>query len=565
MADETKRVIDQTTDSSLSAGDYVIVDSQSEGTRKFDLGTELTDIKQDFSQITETTSNLFNANAIRVGMGAGGGSTPTRALSELIYVPNGAYVQAVTLPSNIKYDVEFYSGSTPSSTTLSGSSSYFADDRIYHYTESYPYIAILFAGTDNRVLTKSDFEGLKLRVSYVLKGAYYEDYVTAIDSTSRQKLNVEESEISSVNLVSEDINSKMLWEEGSIQTSDGSNLLVAGRYRTKGYIPTNIATITTDGSNGLFVFAYENDVYIGALATGDIFVTNGTENGYTNVQINRLAQKHPTYRFRLVVYSRDGTDTTLEEASAIDITNALKNPVHIKAIQYNIGKFNMGNSGGLSTNVEEKIANYKEFFANQDADLLFMEEFVDYIDSSQIYPSNSTLFDPIFRSASYEEKETAIKSQYLLNDTKFSYMHTSGDPSAWCIYGNTVINGNAFAVVASVLNVTADTTQKIRALTKLTDTLLAVYDNVIIGMDTNALSQTEADAIKAYMVGKGYTCGNWEYLGYKETYNLSSSMYRAIDNIFVKGNAKIVNFNVPNVYSDLSSDHFPVAADIVVY
>lgn len=47
MADETKRVIDQTTDSSLAAGDYVIVDSESEGTRKFDLGAELTGIKQD--------------------------------------------------------------------------------------------------------------------------------------------------------------------------------------------------------------------------------------------------------------------------------------------------------------------------------------------------------------------------------------------------------------------------------------------------------------------------------------------------------------------------------------
>ena len=53
MADETKRVIDQTTDTSLSAGDYVIVDSESEGTRKFDLGTELTDIKQDLLSINE--------------------------------------------------------------------------------------------------------------------------------------------------------------------------------------------------------------------------------------------------------------------------------------------------------------------------------------------------------------------------------------------------------------------------------------------------------------------------------------------------------------------------------
>lgn len=45
MADETKRIINQPVDTSLSAGDYVIVDSQSEGTRQFDLGSELRDIK----------------------------------------------------------------------------------------------------------------------------------------------------------------------------------------------------------------------------------------------------------------------------------------------------------------------------------------------------------------------------------------------------------------------------------------------------------------------------------------------------------------------------------------
>ena len=61
MADETKRVIDQTTDTSLSAGDYVIVDSESEGTRKFDLGTELTDIKGDLLQIyVEGKSLIIN-------------------------------------------------------------------------------------------------------------------------------------------------------------------------------------------------------------------------------------------------------------------------------------------------------------------------------------------------------------------------------------------------------------------------------------------------------------------------------------------------------------------------
>ena len=42
MADEKKRIINETTDTALaSSGDYVIVDSQTEGTRKFDLGAGL--------------------------------------------------------------------------------------------------------------------------------------------------------------------------------------------------------------------------------------------------------------------------------------------------------------------------------------------------------------------------------------------------------------------------------------------------------------------------------------------------------------------------------------------
>ena len=70
MSDERKRITDQTTDASLSAGDYIIVDSSSEGTRKFDLGSELSDIKQDLAQasgvpttVRQAIYNLLNASA----------------------------------------------------------------------------------------------------------------------------------------------------------------------------------------------------------------------------------------------------------------------------------------------------------------------------------------------------------------------------------------------------------------------------------------------------------------------------------------------------------------------
>lgn len=67
MADETKRVIDQATDSSLSAGDYVIVDSQSEGTRKFDLGTDLGNIKDALLEVYVSDTSLVINGGIQDG------------------------------------------------------------------------------------------------------------------------------------------------------------------------------------------------------------------------------------------------------------------------------------------------------------------------------------------------------------------------------------------------------------------------------------------------------------------------------------------------------------------
>jgi len=74
------RIKDLSTDSALSAGDYVVVDSASEGSRKFDLGTELTSLKSDIGDLsdleTEDKSNLVAAinEAAQGGGGGGGGS-----------------------------------------------------------------------------------------------------------------------------------------------------------------------------------------------------------------------------------------------------------------------------------------------------------------------------------------------------------------------------------------------------------------------------------------------------------------------------------------------------------
>lgn len=55
------RIKDLSTDSALSAGDYVVVDSASEGSRKFDLGTELAALKSDIENISGISDDVKTA------------------------------------------------------------------------------------------------------------------------------------------------------------------------------------------------------------------------------------------------------------------------------------------------------------------------------------------------------------------------------------------------------------------------------------------------------------------------------------------------------------------------
>ena len=418
-------------------------------------------------------------------------------------------------------------------------------------------------------------------------GVFIESYLrdiskitSSLESVSSDLEILQKNEKMPLMSQADNINNSLIWEQGAISTSTGANANNSERVRTRCYIPTNANAIdmgVSSSTRGFYLLAYAlDDTYIGAYKNDtDSFVKDGSETGYNteseSFDIGKFMRNYPQYRFKLSVYVRNsGSAITPSEASDWLITSNLTNPTaQIRVIQYNIGKFNMGfdHSTPKIADIGEKIANYKEFFANADADFIFMQEYTQYIDPDNIYPSDSTLFDPIYLYKSYYEHEVMMFGQHDMRRTYFTYLHTSGDNPAYAIVGEAHINGKLVAVVSGVLNSSAPSgidheQQGIRALTKLTNQILNRYDYAIVGMDCNCLNQTEAISFYNFMVGKGYRAGNWAYLGYKDTYNLSSQQYKAIDNVFVKGNMKIVNFNVPDVYADLASDHFPVIVDI---
>ena len=380
------------------------------------------------------------------------------------------------------------------------------------------------------------------------------------------------------------INSAELWEDGGIQSTTGQSVASSGRARTKHYVPTNAGIFNMrsgSATRGFYIYAYDlSGNFIGGYKNDGTFVKDGSSTGFNTVDagfnIGALQAQYPNYRFRFALYVRGGgSDITASEYGEWTLISQSSENTSITVVQYNIGKFNYGVAGGLAQNVAEKLQNYKEFFGGINPDYLCLQELTDYIDSGNTYASDASLFDPMFLKKSHYEHETAIKAQRPLLNTYFSYLHTTGDYPAWCVYGTTIINGKVVAIISGVLNPEAPagidhSEQQIRALTKLTsqtlqgglDFNLSYYDYAIIGMDTNCLSQAEAQTVLSFMRSKGYRSANWDYFGYKDTYKLSSSMYKAIDNIFVKGDMRIVNFTVPDVYSKLSSDHFPVVAEI---
>lgn len=437
----------------------------------------------------------------------------------------------------------------------------------------------------NYFYTIPDYEGYQYKLVYRLSngdvqtenvtGVHIDTYMSDLPKIAENSDIVRAENFSKA----DNINSALLWEIGAIASATGYNAYNANRARTNGFIPTNAGLFdfgTQSTIRGLFLYAYAlNGDFVGAYkkATAS-FVKDGSETGYntetTPFDIGYFMRKFPNYRFRFHVYVRGGgTDIAETDFALWTMTSVLNDEDYsnIRVVQYNIGKFNFGLEGGLSVDVPQKIQNYKEFFAKVNADFICLQEYVQYIDSEEDYATDSTLFTPVLFEKSYSEHETVIFGQRKIRNSQFTYIHTSGDNPAWVIFGETIIAGKRVAIASGALNSSAPEgidheQQGIRALTKLTEQILADYDYAIVCMDCNTISNEESASFLSFMQGKGYCSGNWDYFGYKNTYNLSSSLYHAIDNVFTKGNMRIVNFEVPDVYSDLSSDHFPVIADI---
>lgn len=313
-------------------------------------------------------------------------------------------------------------------------------------------------------------------------------------------------------------------------------------------------------------------------------------------------------------------------------------PTHLKVMQNNVGEYFFGYKSTPSvqnrdkmTNalLAEKIANYRSFYSEMEPDILFVQEFKntmmapDETGTPDSFTTTATLYNNIFAYNSVINSdntgEQIFSTLSMTRVEKVTIAGTDGDghtKNCNALICRANILGRNIALVSTALTpspttysdgYTYQTYELIRAsqLTQLM-TMLASYDDVIIGLDVNSgtvgdltKSEAENDAIMTLIGNNGYTPANYTYFGQEKTYlnhaGINNVYYRKIDNIFVKGRVKITNFKAlidetttfpsdfvdpedditsshsKSKYSDrggynkLASDHIPIMADIYLY
>ena len=250
----------------------------------------------------------------------------------------------------------------------------------------------------------------------------------------------------------------------------------------------------------------------------------------------------------------------------ITVFSKKKQPIKIRVMQYNIGKFNYGHSGGLSSDVQTKIANYKKFLGEYQPDICGLIEYTEYIDQAQNYNSDDTIFNDLYYTGEEDfDIEMAVKSNYGYRKFDNFYIRDNNNETAgsYVEYYADIHNKELIIVSGAILAGKPSSTRSEgfeNLMTKYADT-----PNVIILIDTNVISAEEHALLVNTAITNGYKVANGGYFGTFDTYNLNSGLYHKIDNILVKGDMNIKNVIVPDVYSELSSDHYPVIADIEFY
>lgn len=236
-----------------------------------------------------------------------------------------------------------------------------------------------------------------------------------------------------------------------------------------------------------------------------------------------------------------------------------------------------------------KVANWRKVLMKADADLLFLQECEDYIDSSRVINAFDYLYKPFFDSDYNIDNEGTSRTdkvgrshpsrRKILNrlglNTECTAVEVAPNDSgysyncyfSWCMVS---INNVGNILLINMHNFAGGENARVldrqKYLTELATFIgTKSYDYLIIAGDTNAkVPESDYSNILTFCSSLNITPANGGLLGWFGTAN-QEEVARAYDNIFVSNNIRIDNIEcdpmlVPS--GQWHSDHTPVIATI---
>lgn len=248
-------------------------------------------------------------------------------------------------------------------------------------------------------------------------------------------------------------------------------------------------------------------------------------------------------------------------------------PTKLRIMTYNIGRFSYGvEPKYLAVDYDEKLANYKKFFSNTKADIIGMQECNDYLDGATTgtITADSEIFSYLYPDVVNNNGNVCIKSKYPLLG-KQTIILSTGRRFAFSLIaiGNRLV---MFGCVHLTPNSGAENDAKRRTEAQEIVDIISAYDYAIVCGDFNASNEDGANLFKIF-TNANYKLANGGYLPMEWTYSFNpadfdtdtpSDRIRYFDNIVVSNNIIVENSTRLNVYHDLSSDHIPFIADLLI-
>lgn len=320
MAD--KRITDQVTDTTLSAGDYIIVDSSGEGTRKFDLGTKLSAIdtaitaeatareaadsqlKEDLTYVAEGSESIEKELSWKWGYANADGTivSSSRSKFALVNLHAGEQVTVGTQSTNIT----IIGSTTAESVSVGDQVTTIRKTTSENVFQTYSYIAesdiniVISIVANNYTLSFSKNTPTNVRL------------IATKDEIEANKAGVTKLTESAYTITS----AGSYLELGNINSASGANYDSTTTIRSKTTLNSAISEIVFNSDFYAFIYAY---------TTGGTFVGGYTGNGFSTTSSQRIRMYSPInmdvlseydYLYRIVFTKTSGGSVSLDEIEA---------------------------------------------------------------------------------------------------------------------------------------------------------------------------------------------------------------------------------------------------------